>query len=443
LFLILLELNGTTHPGMMLSPELQTAAAPTHTNAAPRRGGLLSYLFGRQPKADTKSSPAYVRQQHQRALHQARNQHPPWPYAGGKFHIFAAPDIQIRTRQDTNVPLDRHMSSPPRSSSPYSLTDETTMGRPEQQDLIEYVSVLGERAALLAMGIELFGLHTSAPYPARPHSLETDDGTRRTKVYFGFDMMRFLSVESGGMAPIILDLAQYPNTLSAPNQNRDTLRKEILARSPWRRPCAFGASFCLRSSPPLSIATSSSSFLPPDDALPHHRRARGLYGHCTALKHLPPTQVSPFAPTLSSDSMDNHSWPNNSEDDVWYMGTCDPCSTFNFDVRLNQELTDDYFEMTGEVRRPGMQYWFTYTAIVPVFEGLRSEMDDNDSTLLRKKWKVVRRMRVCTATYPVAPSVESYTQSVDVEALAMVRRLVSVNLRVRSACPLYVYYCSF
>ena len=304
-----------------------------------------------------------------------------WWYAGGKVHVFSSP---WKTWRTTNDVVERNFAA------------ESLLSDPLQNELVAYFSSLGERASISAMGIEMFGLHCSA----RHYTDCRLEG--RSHAYFGFDIMSVMTTRSGGCSPLIITLSDGEcgddNRMHEHQGNeKSTLHREMLARSPSGRACAFGAVLRIRTSSHLSLTSSSASFLPFQTLPRQLQTGGGMHGNCAS---------SSFQTNL------------------WYMGSCDASAAFNFDLKLEKEFADqqsslDEGEYSGQL--PCLQCVFVFTAIIPRTdtEANGDPGEANNETTERLGWRTVRRMRIYTLVFPVATDVEVFSQSLDLEALAV------------------------
>lgn len=262
----------------------------------------------------------------------------------------------------------------------------------EKKGIADWYVDLGTRAASLAMGIEIFAIQEEE------NNLETKS--------FGFPLLKILSDKSGGCGPILLCI----NGENAVYNNDDlesfgdsgtvaTLFREVRARCPWERSCAFGGMLRIRTSPSFSVDIS-----PPTDEdgeensqTSHNRyhKSGGIIGPCTA---------NPYEP------------------DLWHFGTCDLDTTVAFDMEIissSGELEQSVVDDDGTVMDmpPCIQTCFMYTAVIP--NG-------------KNEFKTIRRLRIMTTNLSLADNTEKLSLSLDAEALAVVlyHKMISTSLLV-------------
>jgi hypothetical protein len=158
--------------------------------------------------------------------------------------------------------------------------------------------------------------------------------------------------------------------------------KELIARSPWSRPLAFGGILRIRLPSSLQIYDSSSQ-----------KRMMKI------------SNVSKFYEGKMHGSIATH----NSDNEIYVLGTCDKMNTISFELdicsksgRLDESI---FLDGRGDmILSPSIQSCFAYTSIVE-FCG---------------RWVTVRRLRVLTEDLDITDNVESIMSSLDPEVLAVV-----------------------
>jgi len=256
--------------------------------------------------------------------------------------------------------------------------------------LSKYLNGLGVKGATLAIAVEIFCLTSK----------------RGDQTYsFNLPILRHVSERSGGCGPIIVDTTGFNDNVSLSAESLDAndggtvpaLIKEVRARCPWYRPCAFGGILRIRCSKSFGI------YFVPDEPTSVDSN-NGMFGACSA---------------------------DSRGEDLWYFGACDCDSTVTCDLEIRSSsgklIEEDDFTGNHVTLKPCVQTAFAYTSIVPasnlypcerVF--LKDICEGVDSSDAEEEWYTIRRLRVFTTNFAVAKSTENLAASLDADALATV-----------------------
>jgi hypothetical protein len=231
------------------------------------------------------------------------------------------------------------------------------------KDVEEFYSFLGTSCGYNAFSVELF-------------ALSNHENTKGKEKYFGIPLLRLLSDRSGGCGPLIV---MYNTDLES-----DLLTKELISRSPWSRPLAFGGILRIRLPSSLKIYDSTSQ--------------RKILKNSVS-------NYSKFYEGKIHGSITEHG----SDDEIYVLGTCDESKTVSFDLEIcsNSGRLDETTFVDGRgdmLLSPSIQSCFAYTSIVEY----------------RGSWVTVRRLRVFTKDLDITDDVESIMSSLDPEVLAVV-----------------------
>jgi len=237
----------------------------------------------------------------------------------------------------------------------------------------DYFQELGIECAHAALGVEIFALLQE----------EGDDESVQEEVYFGFPLLRLLSDRSGGCGPLLVPIMLEKGVWNRDN-SQDIFVKELVARSPWHRPTAFGALLRIRLSDDLEIEKS------------HDELGRA------------PATRSNGSKYYKSGSLYGSVSCTEYDEDLYCMGSCDSLSTLSFNARKVQlsslfEENDYRNEDVGKDKWPCVQTCFAYTAVI----------EQNG------EWITVRRLRVLNYVFTIAKDTESFLASVDIEAMSV------------------------
>jgi hypothetical protein len=156
------------------------------------------------------------------------------------------------------------------------------------KDVEEFYSFLGTSCGYNAFSVELF-------------ALSNHENTKGKEKYFGIPLLRLLSDRSGGCGPLIV---MYNTDLES-----DLLTKELISRSPWSRPLAFGGILRIRLPSSLKIYDSTSQ--------------RKILKNSVS-------NYSKFYEGKIHGSITEHG----SDDEIYVLGTCDESKTVSFDLEI-------------------------------------------------------------------------------------------------------------
>lgn len=250
----------------------------------------------------------------------------------------------------------------PTTKTTFALQEDDKLPITRYNEVDDFYSILGTSLASNAFGLELF-------------AISKQETSQQGEKYFGLPLLRILSDRSGGCGPIIV--SYDAETIS------ETLQGEVVARSPWARPLAYGGILRIRLPSSLKIVNGfgTNSFLKSNLKMSKHyeRKIRG--------------------------SISTHS----DETDFFMMGNCDDMHTLSYDLEICSKtgrLDDGIFvDGRGEmVLAPSIQTSFVFTSVVK----------RNDT------WVTVRMLRVLTLNLQLTESVESLISSLDPEVLIVV-----------------------
>lgn len=277
-----------------------------------------------------------------------------------KVHDLNPSQNQGVNEKDIEAGVVREMSNGTSTSSNSSSWKDDQLPSTLYKDVDEFYSFLGTSCGYDAFSVELFGL-------------TKEENTEDKEQYFGMPLLRLLSDRSGGCGPLIV---MYNTDL-----NDSLLMKELIARSPWSSPLAFGGILRMRLPSSLQIYDSSSQ-----------------------KRRMKISNLSEFYEGKMHGSIATH----NSDNEVYVLGTCDKSNTiaFELDICSKSGRLDESIFVDGRgdmILSPSIQSCFAYTSIVECCG----------------RWVTVRRLRVLTEDLDITDNVESIMSSLDPEVLAV------------------------
>lgn len=262
---------------------------------------------------------------------------------------------------------------------------------------------IGRRCALAALGVDLFVLV--------PQENDSKNDDEQHIPWYGLPLLRPLSDCSGAPGPLMFGTANADNdddnddkedeekvAEHTSRDNKALLFENLIARTPWQTRMAFGAQLRLRLPPGFRFETTPIEV---DLGMPELQMApflsnRGLTG--------PASSIIDPASTGSDDDVEG----------LWCMGTCDPHTSFTFDLEVDVDDGEDVpksceMEDVGDVAlKPVMQACTLFTCI---------ETDGAEPT---PNYYTVCKMRVTSVSLSLAHEPEAILDGLDPEVLSYV-----------------------
>ncbi len=284
-------------------------------------------------------------------------------------------------------------------------TDPTDMTISNLSDYVlslepdDLFAIVGRRCAKAALGVDVIVLVPE----------EDDDAhSSQTIPWYGLPLLRPLSDASGAPGPLMFGTGnvskvdESSDDENSPDsqyiENFERLHENILARTPWQSGMVFGVQTKLRLSPGLALEDSPL-------------KTKVKKGQIDLSKFLGSGGMSgPASLLVDEDGNDGGKPTGSPEDKMWIMGSCDPHTSFVFDLEHKGELPDSY-EMDGQnpiAARPVIQTCTLFTSI------------ETDGAQPTPNYFTVTKMRVSSVALNATEDVESIFDGLDPEALSVV-----------------------
>ena len=293
------------------------------------------------------------------------------------------------TKKETKVETD-HTDLTPTNLKDYTL--------PLDPD--DVLHQIGSRCAKAALGVDLIVLVPE----------EDDDETegyiesKQAIPWYGLPLLRPLSEASGAPGPLMFGTANIGSfedgndTKKTDKDKFERLFDNVKARTPWQPGMAFGAQMRVRLSPGMKLEDTpvTSSF----------KKQLNLSCFLTS------GGISGPATRVVEDETDDEQRPDEEQNDVegylFAMGSCDPYTSFSFDLDYDGEGLPEACETEefGDVPlKPLIQTCTLYTCI---------EKDGVGN------YYTVCRLRVSSITFDFADDFESILDSLNIKALSSI-----------------------
>ena len=258
---------------------------------------------------------------------------------------------------------------------------------------------VGRRCAKAALGVDVIVLVPEE---------DDDANSSQTIPWYGLPLLRPLSDASGAPGPLMFgtgniskveDFSEEENASNGQYAEKfGRLHENVLARTPWKSGMVFGVQTKLRLSPGLLL----------EDSPLKHKVKKGQIDLPQFLSN--GGMSGPASLVVEGEEKDRGKPTGSPEDKIWIMGSCDPYTSFVFDLMYDGELPDGY-EIDGQnpiPARPVIQTCTLFTTI---------ETDGSQPT---PNYFTVTKMRVSSVALNPAEDAESVFDGLDPEALAVV-----------------------
>jgi hypothetical protein len=215
-----------------------------------------------------------------------------------------------------------------------------------------HYSELGQECARAGLGVDVLVLLTSSSQNQE----------------FGIPFLRQLSDRTGAPGPLLCTTS-----------NSKMFQEEVLARTPWHLPMAFGGKLRIRTSPGFEV-----------DSQPVEGTGE---------------EGPQLAPLYSSGGLMGPA-THDKENGLWLFGCCDEATAVTVDLKVNSSVKDRvYVDGIGEYAiKHSLQTCFAYTTV---------EQQENGS------YVTVRKLEISSLNLPLAHDTESLYATLDPEALAV------------------------